>query len=125
MKFTMMFRERLLKCHPTKTCYVLYGSEKWKKEVREELERSPLKFGDFLMKEKEQGVYLGDVLSSRGLAASVEATIAHRLGKVKGSIYEVAAIIGDQRMQAMGGMQMAWEIWERSLLPSLLANCGP
>ena len=39
-------------------------------------------------------------------------------------MYEVAAIMKDHRMQAMGGMQVAWEIWERSLVPALLANCG-
>ena len=56
--------------------------------------------------QKEQDVYLGDMLSGRGLAASVGATIAHRLGKVKGVIYEVAAIIADHRMEVMGGMQV-------------------
>ena len=124
IKLAMMLRERLLCCHPTKTCYVLYGSDKWKKEVRDELERSPLQFGDFVMKEKDQDIYLGDVLSSEGLAASVEATIAHRMGKVKGVMYEVASIMADHRMQSMGGMQVAWEIWEKSIIPSLLANCG-
>jgi exonuclease III len=124
VKFTSLFRERLLRCHPIKTCYVIYGTEKYKRKVREELERSPLKFGDFTMNEKEQDIYLGDVLSGKGLAASVEATIAHRMGKVKGVMFEVAAIMADHRMQAMGGMQVAWDIWERSIVPSLLANCG-
>ena len=81
-------------------------------------------FGDFIMKEKQHDVYLGDTLSGKGLAASVEDTITQRLGKAKGLMYEVAAIMKDQRMQAMGGMQVAWEIWERSLVPALLANCG-
>ena len=123
-KLSNLFRERLLKCHPTKTCYVLCGSEKWKKSVREELEQSPLKFGDFMMKEKEQDIYLGDVLSSNGLEASVDATVRYRTGKVKGIMYEVAAIMADMRMQAMGGMEVAWQIWERSIVPALLANCG-
>ena len=93
-----MFRERLLRCHPLKTCYVICGSEKFKKKVREEFDRSPLMFGDFAMAEKHQDVYLGDVLSSNGLAASVEATIALRMGKVKGVMYEVAAMVADHRM---------------------------
>ena len=67
---------------------------------------------------------MGDVLSSDSLAASVEATIALRMGKVKGVMFEVAAMMADHRMQAMGGMQVAWDIWERSIIPSLLANCG-
>jgi hypothetical protein len=102
----------------------LCGSETWKKSVRKELEESPLKFGEFIMKEKEQDIYLGDVLSSNGLEASVDATVKHRIGKVKGIVYEVAAIMADMRMQAMGGMEVAWQIWERSIVPALLANCG-
>ena len=71
VKLAMMFRERLLRCHPTKTCYLLVGSKKWKRKVKEELEARPLMFGSFQMKEKDQDVYLGDVLSSEGLGASV------------------------------------------------------
>ena len=79
-----MFRERLLKCHPTKTCYVLFGTEKWKSKVREELKQSPLMFGSFEMKEKQHDIYLGDALSEKGLAASVEETISRRLKQSKG-----------------------------------------
>ena len=104
--------------------FYLFGTEKWKSKVREEFKESPLMFGSFEMKEKEQDIYLGDALNGKGLAASVEDTINRRIGKVKGLIYEVAAIMKDHRMQAMGGMQVAWEIWERSLVPALLANCG-
>lgn len=32
--------------------------------------------------------------------------------------------MGDLRMQAMGGMKVPWEIWERSIVPPILANCG-
>ena len=87
--------------------------------MREELEICPLMFGDLKMKEKEPDMYLGDVLHSAGLAASVEATISHRIPKVKG-----AAILTDYRMQAMGGMVGAWDMWEMMLVPKLLANCG-
>ena len=124
VKLSMMFRERLLRCHPTKTCFLLVGSKMWKRKVKGDLEASPLMFGSFPMKEKEQDVYLGDILSSEGLGASVEATVMHRMVKVKGAMYEVAAIMADHRMQAMGGMQVAWQIWEKSFIPSLLANCG-
>ena len=120
----MMFRERLLRCHATKTCYLLVGSKKWKNKVKEELKARPLMFGSFPLKEKDQDVYLGDVISSEGLGASVEATVNHRMTWVKGAMYEVATIIKDHHMQAMGGKQVAWEIWEKSFIPSLLANCG-
>ena len=76
----MMLRKQLLSCHPTKTTYILFGYEKYKKEVRQELLRSPLMFGDFRMIKKEQYMYLGDMIATRGMAGSVEATIMKRLG---------------------------------------------
>ena len=100
------------------------GTKKYKEKVREEVKYLPLKFGDFSMLEKDQDVYLGDVLSSDGLSASVQSTVAHRLGRVKGAIYEAAAILKDYRIQAIGGMMGAWDIWEKAIIPKLLANCG-
>ena len=34
------------------------------------------------------------------------------------------AIIEDFQMQAIGGMAGAWDLWERAILPSLIANSG-
>ena len=87
IKLHMMLSERLLKCHPKKTCFILYGSKAYKDQIIQELESSPLKFGDFSMLEKNQDTYLGDVLNTNGLSSSVEATVTQRLGKVKGAIY--------------------------------------
>ena len=125
IKLSSMLRERLLRCHPRKTCYILVGNQQFKEKVREEIEVAPLNFGDFEMQEKAEYEYLGDVISSGGLAASVEATIARRLAKTKGSIYETAAIMKDFRMQVVGGMVGAFNIWEGAIIPSLLANSGP
>ena len=57
VKLSVLLRERLLSCHPTKTINILFGFSKFKKEVRNELERSPLMFGDFRMNEKQQYLY--------------------------------------------------------------------
>ena len=57
----------------------MIGSKGYQKRVREELEVAPLVFGDFQMNEKEYDIYLGDVIHSGGLAASVEATINFRI----------------------------------------------
>jgi hypothetical protein len=86
VKLSSMLRERLLHSHPTKTCYILLGNRNYKQSVRDELEQCPLKFGDMEMPEKAEEAYLGDVISSGGLAASVEATIASRLAKTNGQL---------------------------------------
>ena len=113
IKMSMMLRERLLRCHPSKTCYLVYGSKKYKRKVEEELEASPLMLGEIEMKEKEWDVYLGDVLHSEGMSASVEATINHRIPKVKGMMYEAAAILGDSECKP-------WEEWQ---VPGICGKC--
>ena len=80
--------------------------------------------GEITMKEKQNEAYLGDVLCGIGLTASIQATIKDRTPRVKGSIYELRALIEDFRMQAVGGMMAAIDLYESCIVPSLLTNCG-
>ena len=124
IKISAMMDQKGLKCHPTKTLCIAVGSEKYRSEVKKEVDKNPVMFGNFTVKFQESEVYLGDVISAQGLETSVELTISRRLGKVKGAMNEAKAIIEDFQMQAIGGMAGAWDLWERAILPSLLANCG-
>ena len=36
----------------------------------------------------------------------------------------MAAIVEDFRMQAVGGLMSAWDLWNLAIIPSLLSNCG-
>ena len=92
--------------------------------MNEELKSRPLKLGTFVVKQKQCDRYLGQMLHSGGVKASVEATIAGREGRIKGAIFEVQSIIEQFEMQAMGGMMAAWELWEQALVPSLLSGAG-
>ena len=80
--------------------------------------------GNIVMTEKKSEKYLGDIVCSEGLRASVEASIKERAGKVKGSIYELRALTEDFRMQVVGGMRAAIDIYESCIVASLLSNCG-
>jgi hypothetical protein len=84
--------------------------------------KNPIKFGKFQVKLKNEDVYLGDVISAKGLEASIVATINKRAGKVRGAVFDVKVIMSDYRMQAVGGMTGAWDLWQHALLPSLLNN---
>ena len=55
-----------------------------------------------MVKQKQSDRYLGQILHSDGVRASVYATIAEREGRIKGAI-EVQSIIEQFEMQAMGG----------------------
>jgi hypothetical protein len=43
---------------------------------------------------------------------------------VKGAIYELAAVCADYRMQVVGGMIGAINIWNVCIVSSLLSNCS-
>ena len=57
-----------------------------------------------------------------GLDASIKATVVSRSGKVKAAIFEIKAIIEDLRMQSIGGLLCAIDIWELAIIPSLMFN---
>ena len=56
-------------------------------------------FGNIVTKMKTMDKYLGDMIHMDGLAASVNATIEDRVGKVTAAMYEVKAILDDYRIQ--------------------------
>ena len=55
-------------------------------------------------KRKTNEKYLGEIISSHGVADSVKATINDRKGRIIASIYELSSIIEDFRMQVAGGL---------------------
>ena len=63
-------------------------------------------------------------MCSEGLKASIQATIKDRTSKVKGSIYKLRSLIKDFRMQVVGGIRAAIDLFESCIVPSLLSNCG-
>ena len=62
------------------------------------------------LEQKQEDKYLGYIMSSHGLTDSVEATGSERTAKVKGSLYELQAVIEDVRMQALGGFGAAIDL---------------
>ena len=124
IKLSMFLEEKQLEAHPKKTCYILIGSKKLKKNVRKEIEVNPFVLGKVAIKEKVCDKYLGDILSSGGVADSIDATVDEREGRVKGAIRELAALCEDFRMQITGGMMGALDLYESCIIPSLMANSG-
>ena len=123
-KFSSLAAEKQLNFHPKKSCYLVFGTERYKAEVEMDAEEEPIMLGKVKLNEKVEEKYLGDVLSSLGLAQSVEATVKERVAKIKGSIYELRALIEDFRMQVIGGMEAAIDIYESCIVPSLLSNAS-
>ena len=119
-----MLSRRGLRAHKEKTGYILFGSPEFKNMMRKELEMMPLKFGEFVVKLKEQDKYLGHILHQEGLAKLVEATIKERAGKIKGAIYLTKQVVETIQMQTMGSLMAAKQLWEQAIVPSLLSGAG-
>ena len=75
IKLACLMVEKQLEIHPTKSGYLLFGSEAFKAACRMEAEESPILLGKSTMREKSVEKNLGDMLHSERLSASVEATI--------------------------------------------------
>ena len=124
IKIAAMLTDKGLEAHPDKTCFIVCGSKKYKEKAEQDLMRNPLKFGQFLVKQKEYDKYLGQVLHGGGLEQSAEATVQERSGRIRGATMEIKTIVEEFQMQAIGGMMAAWELWERAIIPSLLSGAG-
>ena len=103
---------------------IILGSKKQKREASEELEKNPLKCGDFITKEKEVEKWLGQYMSAAGLADSVAKTVEAREGKIKGACLEIATTVNDWRSSVVGGLETALLLWETCCIPSLLHGAG-
>ena len=105
-----------------KSSYLLCGKAKRIMEIQEALDKTPLSVKGEAIKQKSKEKYLGDMISSLGVADSVRMTVNDRKGRITSSIYEISSIIEDFRMQVAGGLVSGLKIWLFGLLPSLLVN---
>ena len=77
-----------------------------------------------MTREKSQDNWLGQILSSAGLADSVLQTVIAREGKIRGACLEIALIVNDWRAQIIGGMETALMLWEKCCIPSMMHGAG-
>jgi hypothetical protein len=124
IKLASLMEELCLQIHPDKSCYVVCGTKKFKQQVLEETEEEPIMFGKVELKKKAEVTYLGDVVSEDGLSACADATISAREGKVKAAILELKSVCEDYRMDVVGGMLAAIDLFNVCIVSSLLSNSG-
>ena len=117
-----MARTKQLEMHPEKTCFVIMGKKEQIIKVEDQIRKNPILFGDFETKKRQNEKYLGDKLSEDGLGKSVEDTIKLRKGRISAAIYEIRGIIQDYRMQSIGGILAAVDLYELAIIPALLNN---
>ena len=82
MKLATMFQDKGLEAHKDKTCFIVVGSQSYKRKVEQDLVGNPLLFDHFNVKQRTSDRYLGHVLHEGGLEKSAEATVRERAGRV-------------------------------------------
>ena len=123
-KVNKIMKEHALQLNRDKSILIVMGTKNQKKKIMDEIERNPIMCGDVKMKVKVADKWLGQQLSTDGLAGSVEATVQAREAKIKGAALEVANIVNDWRSEAAGGMNSALLLWEACIIPSLLQGAA-
>ena len=113
---------KLLDFNLDKSCYILMGSKKNKLETETELKSNPLTLYGKEMTKVHTEKYLGDMISSDGLADCVLKTVLRRKGQVVSCILETKAVVEYYRSMVVGGITAGLEIWELAILPFLLNN---
>ena len=119
-----LLSERGLQLNYDKSVAMVIGSKKQRDAVKEKLEVDPLMCGKYKIKLKEDEKWLGQYISARGLADSVDKTVKAREGKINGACQEIAEIVNDWRSRVVGGMESAILLWEACCVPSLLHGAG-
>ena len=123
-KVAHMMSEKNLKLNQDKCVLIAIGTRKQREKVKEEIEKNPLKCGEFEIRMVEQEKWLGQQISANGLADSVAATVETKEGKVKAACLEIANIVNDWRAETVGELETAIILWEACVIPSLLHSCS-
>ena len=121
-KMEAVMESKLLDFNHDKSVLIVMGSKKKKDMIEEEMMDCPPTLCGKVMKMTNSEKYLGDMISSDGLADSVTATVLKRKGSVITNIFETKAVIEDCRANSVGGLLVGIEIWELEILPQLLNN---
>ena len=92
--------------------------------MHEEIVDNPLMYDNFVVKNKKQQKYLGDIIHEDGPAASHFATVVERRGRTTAAIFELKSVLEDIRLEAAGGLIAGLDIFEMAIIPMLLNNTG-
>ena len=57
---------------------------------------------------------------SKNLSESVHETAKRRIGLISQSIFEIQSVVDDHRAEALGGLSLAFSLWEQASVTSLL-----
>ena len=120
-KMEELLGPKSLQLNLTKSGYVVVGNKKARKELEKQLTTNPLTLCQEPMKEMKEMKFLGDYLRL-DLEESVHTTVIKRSGIAKMAINDIRTVVEDTRASQLGGLNLAFTLWEAAIIPKLLWN---
>ena len=121
-RMEILLESKLLDFNLDKSCYIIAGNKEAINRMKVKLKSNPINLCDQPMKEVHEEKYLGSILAA-SVNESIAATVARRIGIATRNIYEIRAIIEDSRANTVGGITVAFKLWNSWVLPMLLYCC--
>ena len=122
-KIEETLKRKLLSVNYDKSKYLLFGTEKKLKPMRNELKQQPISMGGTRIEESTSEKYLGDIISNKGCEDSITETIKERINKLRGKVNEIIQIAEHPLMNSVGNALPAFRLYEAMVIPALLHNC--
>ena len=116
-----MLESKLLSLNLQKSSYIILGERESVKALEEEANRNPLTLSGKRMERVEKVKHLGDFISN-SLEESIHQTVLRRINVAKLAVFEIRAVIEDRRAQSIGGINLAFDIFNASVLSMVLYN---
>merc|ERR1711954_195883 len=116
-----MLESKLLSLNLKKSSYIILGDTKERKRLKEEAVKKPLVLSEQKMTESEEIKYLGEIITN-SLEESIHKTVMKHIGIAKQAVYEIRAVIEDKRSRTIGGMNLAFEIFNAPVVSMLIHN---
>ena len=121
-KFQTIMDSKCLDLNPDKSVYLLAGRRKNLEKIREEIARDPFLYRGEKIKEKTAEKWLGSMINAAGIKESTISTLNERKFRILNSINETISIVEDCRVNKLGALKCARDIWVIAILPALLNN---
>ena len=116
-------KRKLLSVNYDKSKYLLFGTTKQKKAMKNKIQKDPIVMGGTSLECATSEKYLGDQISDQGCEQSITDTIAERTRKLISKAEEIVQIAEHPWMASVGNALPAFKLFEAMIIPALLHNC--
>ena len=102
--------KKKLRSNHTKSKYVLLGQDEFKQRTRLEAQNNPVMIEGHIMEESMEEKYLGDMIHTDRLAASILSTVNKRLNVLFSKLNVIMNLAENPKMYGLQNSQCAWTL---------------